>query len=230
MPERILIVDDHGILRAGLRALLNAETDFTVVGEVPDGETALQIAGQLKPDIVLMDISLPGLGGIETTRQLVKLLPEARVLMLTVHEDKELVRESIKAGAAGYILKRAVESELINAIRAVAKGDLYLHPAMTRALLPDLLPAQEHHSHPAETITAREIEVLKLIVQGHTNRQIAERLNLSIRTVETHRGNIMAKLNLRSRVELVHYAAEHGLLEPIAQELWNKEGSKKPQE
>jgi DNA-binding NarL/FixJ family response regulator len=212
MPRRIIVADDHGVLRAGLRALLNDEPDLEVVGEAADGDEALRLTRELEPDIVLMDINMPGCGGIETTHRLMELQPDVRVLILTVYEDKSLLQAAIHAGAAGYILKRAVESELIDAIRAVVRGDLYVHPAMTRALL-------EHTNHiPAieravtEVLTPREVEVLRLIAQGHTNRQIAELLHVGVRTVESHRANLMSKLGLRSRVELVRYASQRGLL------------------
>ncbi len=214
MVVRILIADDHGVLRAGLRALLKAEPKLEVVGEAADGEEALRLAGALRPDIVLMDISMPDCGGIEATRRLRALLPNVRVLILTVHDDKSMVQEAIQAGAAGYILKRAAESELVNAIQAVSRGDMYVHLPMTRALQAEAsaLPAASEVA--AETLTPREVEVLRLIARGHTNRQIANLLTLSVRTVESHRANLMDKLDLHSRVELVRYAAQHGLLEP----------------
>jgi len=212
LATKILIADDHGLLRAGLRALLNAEEDFVVLGAARDSTEALELSLQLRPDLVLMDISMPGAGGIETTRKLKERLPSVRVLILTIHEDKSLLREAIQGGADGYILKRAVESELITAIQAVMRGDLYVHPAMTRVLLAEQPSTKSSASDPVEPLTNREIEVLKLIVQGHTNRQMADRLNLSVRTVETHRANIMGKLGLRSRVELVRYATENSLL------------------
>lgn len=213
MPIRILIADDHGILRAGLRALLNAEPDMEVVGEAADSYETLQQAAALRPDITLLDISMPGLGGIEVTRQLKKALPDVRVLILTVHEDESLLREAIRAGAAGYIIKRAVESELIDAIRAVWHGGVYIHPTMTRALLKEVVPASPTEERPSMPLTPRETEVLRLIAEGYTNRQVAEALAISVRTVESHRANIMGKLGLRTRVELVRYAREHGLLE-----------------
>lgn len=212
MSIRILIADDHGVLRAGLRALLDSEPDLEVVGEAVDGDETLRLADDLQPDVVLLDISMPGPGGIEVTRHLEEMLPDARVLILTVHEDESLLREAMRAGAAGYIVKRAVESELINAIRAVRRGDLYVHPAMTRALLKDLHPSRASEEEPVEPLTPRETEVLRLIALGYTNRQSAEVLTISVRTVETHRANLMDKLGLRSRVELVRYAMEHGLL------------------
>jgi two-component system response regulator NreC len=213
MPMRILIVDDHGVLRAGLRSLLNAEPDLQVVGEAADGRTGLRLAAELSPDLVLMDISMPGMSGIQVTRQLKETLPGTRVLILTLHEDESLLREAIRAGASGYILKQAVEAELISAIRAVGRGDLYIHPAMTRALLKDVSPLLASEENPTEPLSPRELEVLRLVAQGHTNRQVAEKLHLSVRTVESHRANLMNKLGLSSPAQLVRYAIEHGLLE-----------------
>jgi two-component system response regulator NreC len=212
MPLRILIADDHGVVRAGLRALLNEETDFKVVGEVSTGDDAIRSALSLKPDILLLDLSLPGIGGIDVTRRLRERLPATKVLILTVHEDAALLREALAAGAAGYVVKRAVESELLAAIEAARRGDVYVHPSMTRALLeqqrPD--PPRPKRGDP-EALTGREADVLKLIVRGYTNRQIAFDLDLSVRTVETHRASIMAKLGVGSRAELVRWAAENKL-------------------
>ena len=213
MAIKIFIADDHGVLRAGLRSLLNAEPDMEVIGEAADGNEALRLAEKLRPEVLLLDINMPGLTGIEVTQQLKLSQPEIAVLILTVHEDYSLLQEAVRVGAAGYIIKRAVESELINAIHSVAGGDLYVHPAMTRALLQDVSGGEAQGGGSLKTLTRREIEVLRLIAQGNTNRQIAESLCLSVRTVESHRSNIMGKLALNSRVELVHYAMEHGLLE-----------------
>jgi len=208
---KILIVDDHGVLRAGLRALLNSEANMEVVGEAENGEQAITQAAKLSPDVILMDISMPGISGIEATRHLMIRHPRLRVLLLTIHEDKTLLQEAIKNGAAGYILKRAVESELINAIRAVAAGDMYIHPAMTRALFSET--SKPHTGfNSIMALTEREIEVLQFIAQGYTNRQIANLLHISVRTVETHRANLMGKLDLSSRVELVRFAANNGLI------------------
>lgn len=212
MAVRILIVDDHGVLRAGLRALLSAEFDLEVVGEAVHGLEALDIAVKFNPDVILLDLSMPGPSGIEVARELRQKLPKVQILVLTVHEDETLLQEAIRAGASGYILKRAVESELIDAIRAVSRGEVYVHPAMTRALLNTLAPAPTAQGASAEPLTPREIEVLRLIAQGHTNRQMADLLNISIRTVESHRSNLMNKLSLRSRVELVRYAKEHKII------------------
>jgi len=210
MVVRILIADDHGVLRAGLRALLSGEPDFAVVGEAATGQEALALAAALRPDVALIDLSMPGPRGLEVTRQLTADLPETRVLILTVHEDAGLLREAIRAGAAGYIVKRAVESELVNAIRAVHRGDLYVHPAMTRYLVEDGggRRSQRQPGAPA-MLTPRETDVLRLIASGYTNRQIAEELQLSVRTVETHRANIMGKLGVRTRAELVRWATEN---------------------
>jgi two-component system, NarL family, response regulator NreC len=211
VSTRILIADDHGVLRAGLRALLNGEEAFEVVGEAADGPSALDLALQVHPDVMLLDISMPGLGGIEVARQLKQALPDVRTLILTLHEDESLMREAIQAGASGYIVKRAVESELINAIHAVHNGNLYIHPTMTRALFRELAPAPRDSAQ-VESLSSRETDVLRLIAQGHTNRQIADILHLSVRTVETHRANILGKLGVSSRADLVRYAKEHNLM------------------
>ncbi len=214
MSIRILIADDHGVLRAGLRALLSAEPELEVVDEASSGSEALTLASELQPDLILLDISMPDLGGIEATRRLKEILPNVRVLILTVHEDESLLQEAIQAGASGYIIKRAVESELIDAIRAVLRGDLYIHPAMTRALLKEMSPSSSSNNNeaPVESLTPRETDVLRLIAQGYTNRQMADMLSISVRTVESHRSNLMGKLDLHSRVELVRYAKENDLI------------------
>jgi len=213
MCIRILIADDHGVLRAGLRALLSSESDIDVVGEAVDGKQTVTLSEELEPDVVLLDVSLPDQSGIEVTRSLKELHPGIRVLILTVHEDEGLLQEAIQAGAAGYIIKRAVESELIDAIRAVSRGDIYVHPAMTRALFKDMTPVPRAKDSPIEAPTPREIDVLRYIAQGYTNRQTAEALSISVRTVESHRANLMSKLALSSRVELVRYAKENGFIE-----------------
>ena len=212
MPIQILIADDHGVVRAGLRALLSAEADLEVVGEAATGEAAVRLAMQRQPDVVLTDIGMPGMDGIEVARTLAEQAPEVRVLLLTVHEDAALLREALKAGAAGYVIKRAVESELINAIRAAAKGDLYVHPSLTRSLIEEKEVPAPANNGALGRLTPRETEVLRLIAEGHTNTQIADLLFLSPRTIETHRANIRSKLHLDSRAELVRFAVRHGLL------------------
>lgn len=213
MKIRILIADDHGLLRAGLIALLNGEPGMEVVGEAGDGKTAVALAVETHPDVILMDISMPQAGGIEATKRLKQLVPEARVLILTVHEDKGLLQEAIRTGAMGYILKRAIKDELINAIHTVLRDELYLHPAVARLLFVEnpapMAPSSEPYS---ESLTNREVEVLRLIAQGYTNSQASEILHLSVRTVEYHRSNLTAKLNRRSRVDLMKYAEEKGLI------------------
>lgn len=209
---RVLIADDHAIVRAGLRALIASEPSLVLVGEAAGGWEAMDLVEKTHPDILLLDISMPDLDGIAVTKRLKPQHPNLRILILTVHEDEALLREAIRAGASGYVLKRAAEAELLSAIRIVMRGDMYVDPAMLRSLLLEERDTRSDRQ-PVEPLTPREIEVLKLIVQGYTNRQIAEKLCISVRTVEGHRANICGKLGLRSRVELVRYAREHGLIE-----------------
>lgn len=213
MAVRILIADDHGVVRAGLRALLSGLRDLEIVGEAPDSGETLRLAEELRPDIVLLDVSMPGIGGIEVTRHLKERLPEIRVLILTVHEDGTLLREAVRAGAAGYILKRAAESEMVTAIEAALRGELYVHPAMTRLLLQEPAPKSAPRRGQPNALSRREKDVLRLLALGYTNRQAAEELGLSVRTVEAHRANIMTKLGLRNRAELVRWAAANKLLD-----------------
>ncbi len=212
MRTRILIADDHGILRSGLRNLLNPNSDLEVVGEAADGRQAVRMAEELQPDLVLMDISMPNMSGIDALPALLEKSPASKVLMLTVHEDESLLRKAVRQGASGYVIKRAVESELIHAIRTVMQGDLYIHPAMARTLLKGPMPAQKAVAT-ENTLTHRELEILRLLVRGYTNVQIASQLGISARTVEGHRANLMGKLGVRGRLELVEYAEQHGLLD-----------------
>jgi two-component system, NarL family, response regulator NreC len=213
MTIRLLIADDHGVLRAGLRVLLNSEPDFEVVGEAADGKDAVEKAEKLQPDVMIMDISMPEMDGLEATRLIQKSCPNIQVLLLTVHEDDRLIRAALKAGAAGYITKRAAEAELVTAVEAVMRGEMYVHPSMMRLLLKELVPKEVESQAEDTNLTPREKEVLQLIAQGHTNVQIAQRLELSPRTVEGHRASLMEKLGLRNRLELVLYAEAHGLRE-----------------
>jgi two-component system response regulator NreC len=189
---------------------------MAVIGEADDEHSAVSQTVEKRPDVVLMDISMPDSGGIQATRRIKQLVPEAKVLIMTVHEDKGLVQEAIRAGAMGYILKRAIKSELVNAIQAVMRNELYLHPAMARLLFlqpqPTQAPDPRLVPESVEALTSREIEVLRLIARGYTNNQAADQLHISVRTVEYHRGNLTAKLNLRSRSELIKYAEEKGLI------------------
>ena len=215
MAIRILIADDHSVIRTGLRTILSAEPDFEVVGEAADGSEALRLARELHPDVVLTDISMPGPlgGGITVVKRLKEDFPSMQLLVLTVHEDESLLYGAINAGASGYIVKRAPETELISAIRAACRGELYIHPSMTRALLKTPTKPLTPKSETIESLSPREIDVLRLLAKGYTSRQIADALMLSPRTVEGHRANLMSKLNLHSRVELTSFAEEHGLLE-----------------
>jgi two-component system, NarL family, response regulator NreC len=211
MSIRILIADDHGLMRAGLRSILEDEPTIEVVGEASNGEEALYLAGQLSPDIVILDIGMPSADGIETTRRLKKMSPQIQVLILTVYEEESLLREAIKAGASGYLIKRAVEEDLLSAINAVSRGDMYIHPGVTRLLVKELSPDTRPVRSDVEPLTARELEVLGYIVRGFTNRQVAGTLSISIRTVEGHRASIFGKLGVKNRVELIEYAEKHGL-------------------
>ena len=210
---KVLIADDHAIVRTGLRALLKSEPTLELVGEATGGYEAIELVGKTHPDILILDLSMPDLDGIAVTKQIKPQYPDLRILILTVHEDEALLREAIKAGTSGYILKRAAEAELIAAIRIIMRGDLYVEPSMVRALLSDSLKSVTEQRESEEPLTPREKEILRLIVQGYTNRQIGDELTISVRTVEGHRSNIMEKLGLHSRVELVRYARQHGLIE-----------------
>jgi two-component system, NarL family, response regulator NreC len=213
LATRVLIADDHAIVRTGLRSLLRDEAGLELVGEASGGEEALRLVESLNPDILVLDLSMPDMDGIQVTKRVHTLLPQVRILILTVHEDEALLREAIRAGASGYVLKHAAEEELISAITMVQMGDIYVHPKMIRSLL--VAPQKQTPSspRPEEILTPRELDVLNCIVQGYTNRQIAEELSLSVRTVEGYRANMMEKLGLHSRAELVRYAREHGLLD-----------------
>jgi len=210
---RILIADDHFIVRAGLRALLKSEPSLELVGEASGGHEALDLVQRTQPDVLILDLSMPDLDGITITRKLKPEFPALRILILTLHEDQALLKAALKAGASGYILKRAVEAELIAAIHATLRGDLYVDPALTRSLLEESTPPARPASTSIKNLTARETEVLQLLAVGYTNRQIGEKLSLSVRTVEGYRADLSDKLALRSRVEFVRYAREHSLIE-----------------
>lgn len=213
MSIRILIADDHAVVRTGLRALLASDPALEFVGEAGDGAEVLHQVETLSPDLVLLDITMPPINGIETAKQLKKKYPKLIVLFLTMHEDEGLLHEALRVGAAGYVVKRAEEAEILHAIHAVTEGDLYVHPSMTRALLHQAITSEQRRGAPVEPLTPRELDVLHLLARGNTNRQAAEVLGLSVRTVENHRANLMGKLGISSRVELVSYAEEHKLLD-----------------
>ncbi len=213
-PIRILLVDDHMVVRVGLKALIDAEPDLRVVGEAGNGVEGVEKTRTLQPDVVVMDISMPEMDGLEATRRIRQENPAAQVLILTVHAQERYLFPVLKAGAAGYVLKSTVDTELLDAIRSVARGDAFLYPSATRMLLEDYL-SQRHSGRSADaydTLSEREREVLKLIALGHTAAQVGDQLALSPKTVETYRGRIMDKLFLSSRVDLVKYALARGLL------------------
>lgn len=215
MKIRILLADDHTILRAGLKMMLNAQPDMEVIGEAQDGRQAIQEAQRLQPDVILMDITMPDLNGIEATRQIKRVLAEVKILVLTMHENDEYVFQALRAGASGYMLKEAADTELITAIHVIKSGQFYLSPTAQSVVVGDYLQrvrtGEERDSY--SSLTEREREILKLVAEGHTNNQIAERLIISPKTVDTHRTHVMDKLNLHSRAELVKYAMRRGLLE-----------------
>ncbi len=202
---RVLLADDHAILSAGLRAFMGDYDDIEVVGEACDGEEAVALAAELRPDVVLMDIAMPGMNGIDATRLVREQHPETRVLVLTQHEERQYVLALLRAGASGYILKRALGSDLITALRTVANGDVFLYPGASRAVLEEI-------QEPTEPLTPRELEVLQHIVHGETGPQIAEALSLSVKTVEWHRSNLMSKLRVHNTAELVRCALQRGLV------------------
>ncbi len=213
-PIRILLADDHAILRDGIRALLSDEADLQVVGEAENGRQALEQARALRPDIVIMDIGMPLLSGLEATKHIRRDVPESRVLILTMHQNDEYLAQVLAAGASGYVLKDTAGRELVLAIRQVARGEPFFSPLMTRTLTSlylSSLEAERTHD-PYEDLTIREREVLQLVAEGFTNHQIAEMLKLSIKTVKTHRLHLMQKLDLHDRTELVKYAFQKGII------------------
>ena len=210
---RILLVDDHMVVRIGLKALIDAEPDLVVVGEASNGVDGVAKALALAPDVIVMDISMPQMDGLEATRRIRQACPQCHVLILTVHAQERYLFPVLQAGAAGYVLKSTVDTELLDAIRVVAKGGAFLYPSATRMLLEDYLGHLQSTATDAyDTLSEREREVLKLIALGYTAAQVAEKLSLSAKTVETYRARIMEKLNLSSRADLVQYALSRGLL------------------
>lgn len=208
---RILLADDHAVLRAGLRALLNAQRDLEVVGEAADGAEAVRLAQALHPDVVVMDIGMPGVNGIDATARIKRELPTTKVLILSMHDDRGYLRQVLRAGASGYVLKKAADTELLAAIRAAARGEVFLDPGLAKALVEEVMePAPAGRETPV--LSDREREVLRLLARGHTNQQVADRLCVSVKSVETYKARLMEKLGLRGRAELVRYALQHGFL------------------
>ncbi len=224
-PIRILVTDDHAVLRAGLSALLNAEPDCTVVGEAADGHECLRVAQATQPDVILLDINMPHLNGLEALPQLRQVAPKSRILVLTMHDDVTYLRQVLRAGGAGYVLKQAADVELLSAIRTVYNGGTFLHPNHAQALLDDPAAGDDKASgqQPRDgkangnsalaSLSERELETLKLVALGYSNKEIAEQLYLSVKTVETYKARIMEKLELTTRAALVRFALQHKLLD-----------------
>ena len=206
---RVLLADDHAILRKGVSMLVNAQSDMEVAAEAASGEDALREAQRVQPDVVVMDVSMPGMNGIEATRRLLEILPRIRVIGLSMYKDAVYVRELLRAGASGYLVKDCDDAELLLAIRAAARGEAYLSPAVTAAVLTDY---RRNVTNPVDLLTSREREVLVMIAEGKTNKEIASALNLSVYTVESYRGSLMEKLNLHNTGDVVRFALRNGLI------------------
>ena len=211
---RVLIADDHGLMRAGVKALLDATDDIEVVGEAEDGDEAIQEVRRLAPDVVLMDVAMPGLGGLEATLVIGKEHPEVKILVLTQYVDREYVSRFLKAGVSGYVLKKAAASELVAAIRAVQRGGLVLDPEIARDVMSEQgkEASPDQVEDPYETLTDREKQVLKLVAEGGSNKEIAETLGISVKTAMAHREHLMEKLGVHSRTELIKFALRRGVI------------------
>ena len=207
---RILLADDHAVVRQGFRMILAAQTDLEIVGEAGNGREAVQLASTLRPDVVVMDVTMPELNGIEATRRMTADNPHIRVVALSMHKDSVYVREILRAGARGYLLKDSVADDLVAAVRAVANGEGSLSPGVSNAVLDDY---RRHVTSPIDMLSSREREVLQMLAEGKTNKEIAVTLNLSVYTVDAHRGRIMEKLNVHSINELVRFAVRNGLID-----------------
>lgn len=207
---KVLVVDDHAIMRDGIRALLSLHDDIEIVGEASEGKEAIDKVEEFAPNVIVMDIAMPGMDGLEATRRITKRNPRAKVIFLTQYDNKEYVLSTIKAGASGYIPKQAVGSELVSAIRAVCRGDSFLYPSAAAALIEGY--RRQGEEEPYDRLTEREREILRLIADGHTSREIADMLFVSLKTVLGHRAKIMEKLDLHNRTELIKYAIRKGLV------------------
>jgi two-component system response regulator NreC len=207
---KILMVDDHAIMRDGIRALLDLQEDMEIIGEAADGNEAVEQALKLKPEVIIMDLAIPGLDGLEATRRILKKMPQTKILVLTQHDNKEYIVAAIKAGVAGYVPKRALGKELVSAIYAICKGDSFLYPSVAAALIESY--RRQIDEEPYDRLTSREREILKLIAEGNSSREIAERLYISLKTVMGHRTKVMGKLGIHNRTELIKYALRKGLV------------------
>ena len=214
MPIRVILVDDHAVVRSGLRRVLEAGSDIEVVGEASNVRDAVFEVRAQKPDVIVMDVVMPGASGIEGTPLVLHEAPDAKVLVLSMQDDPRYVREAFASGASGYVLKEAADTEVVEAVRQVANGQQYLHPALGARLLES--EARQREEEASDPLSEREREVLRLLALGHTNQEIAKLLYISVRTAESHRAHIMQKLRLATRAELVRYALAHGLLEEDA--------------
>ena len=215
LKTRILVADDHAIVRQGLRLILDAEPDMEVVAEAGDGAEAVQLAQELDSHLTVLDVSMPRMTGIQAAHQLSRLAPDVRILMLSMHDNEQYFFEALRAGASGYVLKSAVDRDLLEGCRAAMRGEPFFYAGAVRALVRDHLErARQGEKLSGDPLTERELEIVKLIAEGHTSRQIAELLFISERTVERHRENILEKLDMRDRVELTRYAIRRGLIEP----------------
>ena len=213
---RVLVVDDHAVVRSGLKLLLESEGDIEVVGEAGNAHEALLRTKLLQPDILLLDITMPGKSGIEVARETGEVAPATRIVMLSMQDEPSYVRESFAAGAHGYVLQEAADTELVRAVHEVAAGGRYVHPELGARLV--VADARAQAEAEADPLSEREREVLRLLALGHTNQEIAKMLYISVRTAETHRAHVMQKLSLENRAALVRYALDHGLLEPLDEE------------
>lgn len=213
---RILLADDHTLMRGGLRAMIQGLEEFDVIGEASEGREAVRLTEELNPDLVVMDIGLPGLNGLEATRQIIKSKPDARVVILSMHLNEEFVKQALEAGASGYVLKDAPIEELVQALRSVASGQTHLSPPISRIVIDDYIrrTRQDPVKTRFDSLTGRERETLQLIAEGRTNKEIAHLLNLSVNTVETHRAHIMEKLDIHDLAGLIRYAIQKGLIPP----------------
>ena len=219
MPEQsqitVLLADDHAVLRAGLKMMLENQPDMTVIGEASDGGMALRLTRELAPRVLLLDVSMPGMDGLQVLHAIRADVPSCRVLLLTMHEEEAILRQALQAGAAGFVLKKSAETELLSAIRAVARGEAFVDPGMTKMMIEGYLglqPTSGAAEPEVESLTPREIEVLRLVAAGYANREVAEKLVISVRTVETHKARIAERLGVKSRVEWLRYARKNGWL------------------
>ncbi|CAG0934672.1 Oxygen regulatory protein NreC [Thermoflexales bacterium] len=210
----VLLADDHAVMRSGLRLLIDNQPDMRVIGEAGDGLQAIDQAAALQPDVVLLDLTMPRLDGLASLKQIRERAPQTRVLILTMHVDEQYLRDAISRGASGYVVKQAADQEVLSAIRAVMRGEVYVHPSLTKALLGDLLgdASPIGPREPIGLLSERELHVIRQVARGHTNQEVAEKLSLSVKTVETYRARAMEKLGLTSRAALVRYAMEQGWL------------------